>query len=105
MPSLRAGASVHSEQHLVSLVPFPEGHSLPSPRPCPMALSSQLAALPALCQHSSPFQAEKPKLAQLSVAGEGFGSKCDAGGGGWREGRERIPVEILDIVVSINCGK
>lgn len=105
MLSLCAGASVHSEQHLVSLVPFPEGLSFPSPRPCPVALSSQLAALPALCQHSFLFQAEEPKLAQLSMAREGFGSKCEAGGGGPREGRERISVEVLGVVVSLNRGK
>lgn len=103
MPSLRAGASVHSEQHLVSLVPFPEGPSFRSPRPCPVVLSSQLAALPAVSTvlhfrlrnrswPSCPWQ--ERVLGQNVMLGLGV-----------REGRERILVGVLVVVVSLNHGK
>ena len=75
-----------SEQRLVSLVPL-LAVSLPIPpsrTPTPQWYPTPQQAIPPAPVSPGPpppLQTVEPKLAQLSVAGEAFGSKCE--GGGW----------------------
>lgn len=71
-----------SEQHLVSLVPFPGGLSLPQSPSCHSGTVFSRLLCPPQLQHSSPppSQTVEPKLAQLSMTKEAFGPKYEGGG-------------------------
>lgn len=83
-----------SEQHLVSLVPFPGGLSLPQSPSCHSGTVFSRLLCPPQLQHSSPSpsQTVEPKLAQLSMTKEAFGPKYE--GGGW-DGQGRNPGRSL----------